>query len=276
MKATLCITPAHNSQGHVPMLLLALASSRARCRPCSLALDARASISLGAAGASLSGASWRTVLEDDRMLVVDKDAGLLTVPGRGAEKADCLLSRLAAAGHPECLHAPHRLDRDTSGLIVLGRDPEAHRHLSVQFQDKRVRKQYAALVLGWPSDDEGSVDAPIGKVRLPGDEHARMRIVPPGTPKGRASLTRWRVIERCEADTSERFARVELTPVTGRAHQLRLHMQLLGHPILGDELHGSPAAVAAANRLCLHAAQLDFERPGGAGERMQVQAPVPF
>eukprot|EP00966_Prymnesium_polylepis_P187829 4354338-Prymnesium_polylepis.1 len=227
-------------------------------------------------GASLPGASWRTVHQDHALLVVDKDAGLLTVPGRGAEKADSLLARLAAAGYPECAHAAHRLDRDTSGLIALGRTPDAHRSLSTQFQERLVRKRYDALVLGWPDDDAGEVDAPIGKVVAPGEAFSVMRIVPRDAPTGRPSLTRWRVVERAERD-GMRLSRVELLPVTGRAHQLRLHMCSLGHPILGDELHGGPAAVAAARRLCLHAARLDFEHPSGAsGERVRVESPAPF
>ena len=171
-------------------------------------------------GASLPSASWRTLLIDEDVLVVDKDAGLLTVPGRGAEKADCLLSRLQAAGHTEVLHAAHRLDRDTSGIVALGRSSAAHRALSVQFQERRVSKRYEALLLGWPDEDSGEVDASIGKVRHAGDAHARMSILPHGADGARRSLTRWRVIERGRDTSGVEWTRVDLIPVTGRAHQL--------------------------------------------------------
>ena len=110
------------------------------------------------AGASLPTATWCALHVDGALLVVDKGAGLLTVPGIGEAKADCLLSRLADAGHPEVGHAAHRLDRDTSGVLALGRTPAAHRSLCVQFQERRASKRYEALVLGWPHEEAGEVD----------------------------------------------------------------------------------------------------------------------
>ena len=226
-------------------------------------------------GASLPHATWQLILDDDHMLVVDKGAGLLTVPGRGEGKEDCLLSRLQAAGHA-ILHAPHRLDRDTSGLIVLGRTQAAHKSLATQFQDKRVSKRYEALCLGWPEQDAGKVDVAIGKLRRPGESHAVMRVAGPMVDKPRPSKTEWRVLERCTAaDGTTRFARVALTPVTGRAHQLRVHMAHIGHPLLGDELHGAEAAAAAATRLCLHAAELRFAHPA-TGESVHVTSDADF
>jgi tRNA pseudouridine32 synthase/23S rRNA pseudouridine746 synthase len=232
-----------------------------------------------AAGASLPSATWSVVHCDEAVLVVDKGCGLLTVPGIGPEKADCLLARVTAAGYPEVRHAPHRLDRDTSGLVALGRCAAAHKALAAQFQDRRVTKRYLALVIGWPEADKGEVSQHIGKVRLDGESHARMRVVPaqplPGQDPGRLSLTRWRVLEQLERPCGTKYARVELEPVTGRAHQLRLAMESIGHPILGDELHGSAEAVAAEPRLCLHAALLEFAHPM-TNKRISVQAPAPF
>jgi 23S rRNA-/tRNA-specific pseudouridylate synthase len=115
-------------------------------------------------GASLPSATWRVVHCDDSLLVVDKGAGLLTVPGVGPAKADCLLSRLEAAGYSTAGHAPHRLDRDTSGLIAIGRTEHAHRALCRHFQAHEPRKVYTALVWGWPAEATGTVAVPIGKV----------------------------------------------------------------------------------------------------------------
>ena len=221
-------------------------------------------------GASLPDSTFRPVLIDEHMLIVDKGPGLLTVPGRGEGKEDCLISRLQAEGYDGIQHAAHRLDRDTSGLIAFGRNPAAHRSLSMQFQEHRVRKQYQALVLGWPAGDTGEVDACIGKVRDPDDGFSRMRIVPTTANGAKRCLTRWRVLDRHEGDgLGLQWSRVELSPVTGRSHQLRLHMAHLGHPMLGDELHGNEQAAAATPRLCLHAAALEFDHPA-SGERVSV------
>jgi tRNA pseudouridine32 synthase/23S rRNA pseudouridine746 synthase len=224
------------------------------------------------AGASLPEATWSKVYEDPVMLVVSKSSGLLTVPGIGPEKADCLIARLNAAGFAEISHAPHRLDRDTSGLVALGRTPKAHKALATAFQDRKVSKRYEALCFGWLEDDVGEVDVAIGKATLPGSSHAVMRVAGPGVDKPRPSLTQWRVLERLTAsDGATRFARVALTPVTGRAHQLRVHMAYLGHPILGDELHGDDASSAAATRLCLHAAELRLPHPS-SGDELRLES----
>ena len=230
-------------------------------------------------GASSPSATWCAVHVDETLLVVDKGAGLLTVPGRDPSKADCLLSRMRAAGYPEVSHAAHRLDRDTSGLIVLGRTRSAHRALCSIFQDRRVAKRYEALVLGWPEADQGEVDRPIGKLRVP-DGPARMCVVGgEGTAAAeqvRRSLTRWRVLERAERGDGIKYSRLALLPVTGRAHQLRLHMECVGHPLLGDELHGTGSGAATlAPRLCLHAAALRFEHPDGTGLLSLTSSP-PF
>ena len=229
-------------------------------------------------GASLPSATWRVVHVDNDLLVVDKGAGLLTVPGIGEAKADCLLSRLAHAGHPECSHAAHRLDRDTSGLLALGRTPAAHKRLCVQFQERQAAKRYEALVLGWPAEEAGEIDRPIGKVRQSGGA-ARMHVVDDAVAVGaeqvRRSVSRWRVLERTSLPDGTRVARVALVPVTGRAHQLRLHMEAVGHPLLGDELHGGDQAAALMPRLCLHASALSVDHPT-TSERVTWESPAPF
>lgn len=246
-----------------------------------LLLEAAAVATLAVAGASSPTASWRPVVVEAGFLVVTKDNGLLTVPGIGPEKADCLLSRLWAAGYTDIAHAPHRLDRDTSGLVVLGRTRAAHKALSKAFADRRVKKTYEALVLGWPERDEGVVDMPIGKLRLEGHAFAQMTVVPPSGEvegvrvDGRESRTEWTVLERGARPDGTPFARVRLRPITGRAHQLRLHLAHVGHPLLGDELHGGPEACAAAERLCLHASALSFPHPLG-GPAVSTESPAPF
>ena len=232
---------------------------------------------LSVLGASLPESSWRMVHEDSSLLVIHKDAGLLTAPGIGPAKADSLLTRLQAAGFPEISHAAHRLDRDTSGLLAFGRTSAAHKSLSTQFQDRVVQKRYVALCLGWPDAESGEVDAAIGKLRRPGDEYAVMRVADGTLPidGARASLTRWRVLERCMArDGATRVSRMALTPVTGRAHQLRVHLAHAGWPILGDELHGGAEAVTVASRLCLHAAELRLRHPASS-ELMRFQSEEP-
>ena len=129
-------------------------------------------------GASLASASYQVLHEDAHLLVVHKDAGLLTVPGIGIEKEDCLLSRLRKDGHSDISHAAHRLDRDTSGVIALGKGSAAHRALCNQFQSRQTKKLYTAIVCGWMAEERGSIDKPIGKVgscreRMAYPEHAK-------------------------------------------------------------------------------------------------------
>ena len=214
-------------------------------------------------GASLPHATYKVLFEDPALLVVDKGHGLLTVPGIGPEKADCLLSRLRADGYAEVEHAPHRLDRDTSGIVVLGRTPAAHRSLAYQFQERLASKLYEALVLGWPDADFGEVDAPIGKAPGADGGHARMRILPDGRP----SVTRWEVAAALPSGR----CRVRLAPETGRRHQLRMHMLALGCPLVGDALYGQ----AGSGRMHLHAAELSFDHPT-TGERVTFSSEPPF
>jgi tRNA pseudouridine32 synthase/23S rRNA pseudouridine746 synthase len=202
------------------------------------------------------------ILADRLMVVFDKPTGLLSVPGIGPEKADCLVAR--AQHRWPGLRIVHRLDRDTSGVIVLARDAEAHRFLSIEFQERRVAKRYVAVVAGAMEADTGEVDLPIRKDM---DNPPRQCVC---HEHGKPSLTRWRVLERGEDRT-----RLELRPHTGRSHQLRLHLQAIGHPILGDDLYADPATRAMADRLMLHAERLEFAHPGD-GHPVVVTAPVPF
>ncbi len=199
---------------------------------------------------------------DERIIVLNKPTGLLSVPGIGPEKADCLAARVANA-YSEA-RIVHRLDRDTSGVIVMALDVEAHRQLSIQFQDRVTSKIYIALVAGVVNQDKGVIDLPIRKDL---DNPPRQMI---DHDEGRPSLTNWRVLKRLEDHT-----RLELIPLTGRSHQLRLHLLAMGHPILGDDLYAPPESLAMADRLMLHALSLSIVHPTTA-ELLTFEAPCPF
>lgn len=199
---------------------------------------------------------------DHALLVLDKPAGLLTVPGRGEDRADCLIAR-ARGAFPEVLLV-HRLDLDTSGVIVFALSPHAQRHLGRQFEDRRVEKRYVARVHGHPRADAGEVDLPLA-VDWP--NRPRQKV---DHAAGRPALTRWRVIRRDPDGT----ARLALEPLTGRSHQLRVHLAAIGHPILGDPLYAGDAA-RAHPRMMLHAESLRLRHPDG-GRWMTFRAPVPF
>lgn len=199
---------------------------------------------------------------DDALLVVDKPTGLLSVPGRGEDKQDCLIARLQER-YPGA-RIVHRLDRDTSGLLVVARDADTHRELSRQFMDREVDKAYAALALGRIDGDEGRIELPL-------------RYDPPTKPRhvvdpvaGQPALTLWRVTGRGDG-----FTRVELVPYTGRSHQLRVHLLALGHPLLGDPLYAPAEACPPGSRLCLHAETLGFVHPVHGG-RLRFHRPAPF
>lgn len=196
---------------------------------------------------------------DAAILVVDKPAGLLSVPGRGEEKADCLPSRLS--GEFGQVMVVHRLDMETSGLMVLARTAEAHRALSMQFEARGVGKAYVARVGGEMVGVSGEVDLPLI------NDWPQRPLQKVCHDTGKPSLTRWRVIARGGGET-----RVLLHPQTGRTHQLRVHMAALGHPILGDTLYGDPAGF---DRLMLHAGQLRFSHPV-SGERIGFRSATPF
>lgn len=199
--------------------------------------------------------------EDHEIVVVNKPAGLLSVPGKGAHLADCLLARLQEA-FPTALLV-HRLDRDTSGVMVFGLTPHAQRHLSKQFEERKVKKTYVARVAGRMEGKSGTVDLP-----LTADWPNRPRqMVCHET--GRQALTGWRVLRASDTES-----RVRLHPKTGRSHQLRVHMLSLGHPILGDPLYAQGAALGH-ERMMLHAEELRLSHPE-SGRGMVFQAKAPF
>jgi tRNA pseudouridine32 synthase/23S rRNA pseudouridine746 synthase len=199
------------------------------------------------------------IYQDEALMVVNKPTGLLCVPGRGPDKQDCLYRR-AQACFPGALMV-HRLDMDTSGLVIFARTPEAQRNLSLQFEKREIEKSYLAVVEGRLDADEGRVDYPMRKdmeQRLP-PKHLVDCI------RGKKALTEWKVLERAVATT-----RVALFPKTGRSHQLRVHMESIGHPIVGDPIYGHPG-----ERLMLHAETLFFRHPVTA-EPVRLRCPAPF
>ncbi len=203
----------------------------------------------------------RILHEDAALVFVDKPAGLLSVPGKGPDRADCLIARLRGA-YPEILLV-HRLDLDTSGVMVFARTPHAQRHLGLQFEKRQTRKTYVARVHGVPEGRSGRVDLPL-TVDWP---NRPRQMVCHAT--GRPAQTDWQVIKR-----EETGARMRLLPVTGRSHQLRVHMLALGHPILGDQLYATGAA-RDHPRLMLHAHSLRLRHPEG-GRGLTITAPLPF
>lgn len=201
--------------------------------------------------------------EDPAFLIVNKPTLLLSVPGRAEDNKDCLITRLQQNGYPEA-RIVHRLDWETSGIMVIARDPDSHRELSRQFHDRETGKTYIALCWGQPSTDAGHIDLPL-------------RYDPPNKPRhivdhelGKSAQTYWKILERY-AD----YCRVELTPITGRSHQLRVHMLSIGHPLLGDQLYAYGPALTACPRLALHAARLEINHPQ-SGERLAFDCPAPF
>lgn len=199
--------------------------------------------------------------EDHEILLVDKPAGLLSVPGKGEHLADCLLSRVQAA-FPTALLV-HRLDRDTSGIMVFGLTPHAQRHLGMQFEHRRTKKTYVARVSGRLEPKEGTVDLPL-IVDWP---NRPLQMV--DHENGKPALTDWKVLRQGEDET-----RVRLMPKTGRSHQLRVHMLALGHPILGDPFYATGAA-RDYPRMMLHSEELRLLHPDG-GKGMTFKAKAPF
>lgn len=209
------------------------------------------------------------VYGDRHLLVVDKPAGLLSVPGRGAGKQDCAVARMHRE-HPDAL-AVHRLDMATSGLLLLARGAAMQRALSRAFEQRQVGKRYVALAAGRitaaaADDGWGCIDLPLAA-----DWPNRPRQMVDAA-QGRPSQTRWRVLAY---DRERDATRVELEPVTGRSHQLRVHLLALGHPILGDALYAPPAVRERAPRLLLHASVLELAHPA-TGEPLRWCSAVPF
>ncbi len=218
------------------------------------------------------------IYEDSALLVFNKPSGLLSVPGKGPEKADCLRTRVQQV-YPEALTV-HRLDMSTSGILLMARSAALHRTLSIAFQDREVKKRYIAVVDGRIRTDAEQDNEQFG------DDPTTWRLIdlPIATDwvnrplqkidpiEGKPSQTRYKVLS---FDATSNSTRVELAPVTGRTHQLRVHLQSIGHPILGDHLYASPETMAKSARLLLHANQLSFTHPI-TGEPLDLHCEAPF
>lgn len=202
------------------------------------------------------------IYSDSDIVVVNKDADQLSVPGRGEDKQDCLWRRVQQS-HPTA-RIVHRLDFATSGIMVLGLNAESHRHLSIQFQERQTAKRYLAIIAGQPSASAGIVDQPL---RCDW-ENRPLQII--DHEQGKQAETHWQILHRFQ----DRCL-VELIPITGRSHQLRVHMQYLGHPILGDRFYANEAQIACSSRLLLHAESLSFSHPV-SGKALQFTCPAPF
>ncbi len=201
---------------------------------------------------------------DADCLVVIKPAGLPSVPGRGEALHDCLARRVQARFADALV--VHRLDMATSGLMLFARGTAAQRRLGDAFATRRIHKRYVAVVAGQPADEFGEIALPLA-ADWPNRPRQKVDL-----ERGKASLTRWRVLER---DTVRGLARLELEPLTGRSHQLRVHLSALGHAIVGDALYAAPEVCALAPRLLLHASGLGFEQPS-SGSRLHFADLVPF
>ena len=199
--------------------------------------------------------------EDAEVLLVDKPSGLLSVPGKGEHLADCLLSRVQAA-FPHALLV-HRLDRDTSGVMIFALTSHAQRHLGLQFEKRMTRKSYVARVWGVPEQKQGVIDLPL-IVDWPNRPLQKVC-----HETGKPAQTEWKLL-KTDGETS----RIRLIPKTGRSHQLRVHMRELGHPILGDPFYAKGAA-RDFPRLMLHSEELRFKNPDG-GRSTKVRAKAPF
>jgi tRNA pseudouridine32 synthase/23S rRNA pseudouridine746 synthase len=188
------------------------------------------------------------LFHDEHLLALDKPSGLLAVPGRGADKFDSLATRVQAEFPTATI--VHRLDQETSGVMVMALNVDVHRHLQQQFEHRRTEKRYIAVVAGVVADDEGEINLPLANMF----ENPPRHVVE--FTRGREAITRWRVLER-HADRT----RLELRPLTGRSHQLRVHLSHIGHAILGDSLYAPAEVRALSARLLLHAEELRFQHP---------------
>lgn len=197
---------------------------------------------------------------DAYLLVAEKPPGLLSVPGRLPEHRDCLITRVQAC-YADALTV-HRLDQVTSGLVLIARGAAMQRALSMQFERRRIEKRYEALVEGVVDGDSGEIDLPL---ICDWPQRPRQKV---DAVAGKPALTRWRVLAR---DLQRRRTHLELAPVTGRSHQLRVHLASSGHPIVGDAFYGA----APAARVMLHASRLGFADPD-SGARREWHSPVPF
>lgn len=203
------------------------------------------------------------IFSDKFLLAVNKPSGLLSVPGRGEDKIDSMITRVQTE-YPDALVA-HRLDRDTSGLLIFPRGAGMHRRISMMFEKREMQKSYVAVVVGKLGQQYGEVDLPL-IVDWPNRPRHMVDAV-----NGKPAQTRFQVLSY---DPASNTSRVALEPITGRTHQLRVHMSAIGHPIVGDSLYGGDAGGRAV-RLLLHAHTLDFKHPV-SDNAMELIAPLPF
>ncbi|MDE2075883.1 MAG: RluA family pseudouridine synthase [Burkholderiales bacterium] len=207
---------------------------------------------------------WEPLWVDDHLVVVDKPCGLLSVPGRGEAFADCMASRVQQR-YPDALIV-HRLDMDTSGLLLMARGKDMQRRLSELFLRREVHKRYVAVLQGVMQHDEGLVDLPL---ITDWPNRPRQKV---DHELGKPSQTRYWVRAR---DQEVLTTRVELEPITGRSHQLRVHMQAIGYPIVGDPLYTAQSGSWSRTRLHLHAVNLRFLHPE-TGEVVEINRAPPF
>ncbi|MAD74739.1 MAG: RNA pseudouridine synthase [Rheinheimera sp.] len=206
---------------------------------------------------------WLDILYQDKdLIVLNKPSGLLTNPGRGPELADCLFSRVKAQF--ELAQLVHRLDLSTSGVVVMALRRKAERELKRQFAERLVKKRYFAVVAGQLTPPSGSIDLALTVDEL---QPPRQKVC---YQSGKAALTHYKVTQQFA-----HAALVQLSPVTGRSHQLRVHMLALGHPILGDAFYAPAKVLAAAPRLLLHAASLQLQHPY-SGQPLEFTADTDF
>ena len=211
--------------------------------------------------------SFELLHHDDALLVLNKPSGLLSVPGRGEDKQDCLSARVQAEFSDALV--VHRLDMATSGLLLMARGLSAQKKLNAAFENRQIQKRYVACVAGHlPMDPYWqTIDLPI----LVDWPNRPLRTI---HPQGQASVTRWRCIANA-IPALKGTSRLELEPLTGRSHQLRVHLQALGHPIAGDRLYAPTDVQALASRLLLHASSLTFPHPL-SGETLTWHCPADF
>jgi len=213
--------------------------------------------------------------EDDSFIAVNKPPGLLSVPGRGPEKADCAVAR--AAEMYGWIREVHRLDQATSGILILARTPEDHRIISASFAAREIEKTYIALTLSLPENPHK--EGVIFQGGFPGCITLFQRLDPDNRPyqildqqKGKEAVTRWRQIS---SSLKDNFYRLELKPLTGRTHQLRLALSVCRAAIPGDSLYASEEIRNTASRLLLHASNLRFFHPRGSGI-VEINSEIPF
>lgn len=204
---------------------------------------------------------------DDDIVVAHKPSGLLSVPGKALEHRDSLISRINLV-YPTAT-VVHRLDMATSGILVLALNKDSHRHISKQFELRQTKKRYFAHVHGHVKQDSGEVDLPL-ICDWPNRPKQMVDV-----ERGKRAVTHFKVVERSKDETQRPFSLVTLYPVTGRSHQLRVHMLALGHPILGDRLYAHDEALSMAPRLQLHAESLGLQHPT-QNQWINFQRIIPF